>query len=80
MRPRPPDDVRRYVRRKWRYTYRALQLERLMHVLWKDGIAAMPADVHELHATAPLPSRLEWVGLDSPMRLWAVLQIRAQRK
>lgn len=52
----------------------------LTHVLRKDGIAAMPADVHELHATAPLPSRLKWVGLDSPMRLWAVLQIRAQRK
>jgi hypothetical protein len=78
--PLRADDVRRYVRRKWRYTYRALQLEMLMHVLRKDGIAAMPPDVHELYATAPLPSRLKWVGLDSPMRLWAVLQIRAHRK
>ena len=41
------DDVRTYVRRKWRYTYRALQLEMLMHVVRTEGIAAMPAHVKE---------------------------------
>ena len=78
--PFRPDDVRIYYRRKWRYTYGALQLEMLMHVLRKEGIAAMPADVNELYATAPLPSRLKWVGLDSVMRFLAVLKIRAHRK
>ena len=73
-------DVRTYIRRKWRYTYRALQLEMLMHVLKQEGIAAMPAHVDQLYAAAPLPSRLKWVGLDSPMRTLAVLQIRSHRK
>jgi hypothetical protein len=73
-------DYRTYLRRKWRYTRRALQLEMLMHVLNRGGIGAMPADVDELYATAPLPSRLRWVGLDSPMRLLAVLHIRSFRR
>jgi glycosyltransferase involved in cell wall biosynthesis len=75
-----PGDYRAYLRRKWRYTYRALQLEMLLNVLRKHGLAAMPAHVNELYESAPLPSRLKWVGLDSPMRLLAVLQIRSFRK
>jgi len=74
------DDVKKYIKRKWRYTHSALQWEMLMHLVKKEGVAAMPADIKELYATAPLPSRLKWVGLDSPMRLLAVLQIRAHRK
>lgn len=78
--PTRPADWRTYIRRKWRYTWRALQLEMLMHVIRKGGMAAMPADVTELYESAPLPSRLKWVGLDSPMRFLAVQQIRSFRK
>jgi glycosyltransferase involved in cell wall biosynthesis len=78
--PIRPADYRLYVRRKWRYTLRALQLEMLMHVLRGGGIAAMPGHVSELYLKAPLPSRLRWVGLDTPLRLCAVLWIRSFRR
>jgi len=77
--PMRPDDYRTYARRKWRYVCRALQLEMLLTVLRARGIAAMPSHVHELYATGPLPSRLRWVGLDTPLRLLAVLWIRSFR-
>lgn len=77
--PMRPRDYRTYARRKWRYTQRALQLEMLMHVMHTGGIAALPHHVHELYRTAPLPSRLRWVGLDTPLRLFAVLWIRSFR-
>ena len=51
-----------------------------MHVLRKGGIEAMPHDTDELYATAPLPSRLKWAGLDTAMRTMAVLAIRKHRK
>ena len=72
-------DYRRYLRRKWRYTLRALQLEMLMHVLRSGGLALMPGHVDELYRTAPLPSRLRWDGIDTPMRFLAVLNIRRFR-
>jgi glycosyltransferase involved in cell wall biosynthesis len=78
--PMRPRDYRTYARRKWRYTQRGLQLEMLMHVMDTGGIAALPHHVHELYRTAPLPSRLRWVGLDSPLRLLAVLWIRSFRR
>jgi glycosyltransferase involved in cell wall biosynthesis len=73
-------DYRIYLRRKWRYTHRALQLEMLMHVLRGSGLAAMPGHVNELYLNAPLPSRLRWVGMDTPLRLLAVLGIRSFRR
>jgi glycosyltransferase involved in cell wall biosynthesis len=78
--PMRPRDYRTYARRKWRYTQRALQLEMLRHVMDTGGIAALPHHVHELYRTAPLPSRLRWVGLDTPLRLLAVLWIRSFRR
>ena len=75
-----PRDYRIYLRRKWRYTYRALQLEMLMQLLSAGGIAAMPRHVNELYESAPLPSRMRWVGLDTPLRLLAVLEIRSFRR
>jgi len=77
--PLRPNDYRTYARRKWRYVVRALQLEMLVNLLRAKGIAAMPSQVRELYATGPLPSRLRWVGLDTPLRLLAVLWIRSFR-
>jgi len=77
--PMRPHDYRTYARRKWRYAVRALQLEMLVNVLRARGIAAMPSDVRELYATGPLPSRLRWVGFDTPLRLLGVLWIRSFR-
>jgi glycosyltransferase involved in cell wall biosynthesis len=78
--PMRPRDYRIYLRRKWRYTLRGLQLEMLMHVLRSGSMAAMPGHVNELYLKAPLPSRLRWVGLDTPLRVLAVLWIRSYRK
>jgi len=78
--PMRPGDYRIYLRRKWRYTLRALQLEMLMHVLRSGGMAAMPGHVNDLYLKAPLPSRLRWGGLDTPLRVLAVLWIRSYRK
>jgi hypothetical protein len=75
-----PADYPFYMRRKWRYTYGGLQLEMLVNVLRAQGLAAMPAHVHDLYVTGPLPSRVRWVGLDTPLRLLAVLWIRAFRR
>jgi len=77
--PMRPDDYCTYARRKWRYACRALQLEMLLTALRARGIAAMPSHVRELYATGPWPSRLRWVGLDTPLRLLAVLWIRSFR-
>jgi hypothetical protein len=77
---RRPADYRLYLRRKWRYARGGLQLEMLVNVLRVQGLAAMPAHVHDLYVTAPLPSPMRWAGLDTPLRLLAVLWIRAFRK
>lgn len=74
-----PADYRLYLRRKWRYTRGGLELQMLLNVLRAQGLAAMPAHVHDLYANGPLPSRLRWVGLDTPLRLLAVLWIRSFR-
>ncbi len=76
---RRPADYPFYMRRKWRYTCGGLQLEMLVNALRAQGLAAMPAHVHDLYVTGPLPSRVRWVGLDTPLRLLAVLWIRAFR-
>lgn len=73
-------DYRTYLRRKWRYTCRALQHQMLVLHLIHNGLGAMPSDVEELYREAPLPSRLRWAGLDTPMRLLAVLRIRSVRR
>lgn len=73
-------DYRTYLRRKWRYTCRALQHQMLVLHLIRNGLGAMPGDVEELYREAPLPSRLRWAGLDTPMRLLAVLRIRSVRR
>src|SRR4029450_5392789 len=75
-----PADYPLYLRRKWRYARGGLQLEMLVNVLRAQGLAAMPAHVQDLYVHGPLPSRLRWVGLDTPLRLLAVLWIRAFRK
>lgn len=74
-----PADYPLYLRRKWRYARGGLQLEMLVNVLRSQGLAAMPAHVHDLYVSGPLPSRLRWVGLDTPLRLLAVLWIRSFR-
>ncbi len=79
MSPWRPGDYPRYLRRKWRYTLRALQLEMLMQVLRRHGFEAMPRHVHDLYRDGPLPSRLQWIGIETPMRLLAVLGIRRFR-
>ncbi len=74
-----PADYRLYLRRKWRYTRGGLELQMLLNVLRAQGLAAMPAHVHDLYANGPLPSRLRWDGFDTPLRLLAVLWIRSFR-
>ena len=74
------DSYRTYLRRKWRYTLRGLQFQMLIGLLIRDGLGAMPKDVDELYAYAPVPSRLQWAGLDTPMRLMAMLRIRFARR
>lgn len=74
-----PADYPLYLRRKWRYARGGLQLEMLVNVLRAQGLAAMPANVHDLYVNGPLPSRLRWVGLDTPLRFLAVLWIRTFR-
>lgn len=73
-------DYRTHLRRKWRYTLRALQHQMLLLLLVDKGLSAMPRDVEELYRRAPLPSRLLWVGSDTPLRLIAVLWIRRLRR
>jgi len=73
-------DWRTHLRRKWRYTCRALQHQMLVVYLSRNGIGAMPHDVDELYEKAPLPSRLRWTGRHTLLRLAAVLRIRALRK
>jgi glycosyltransferase involved in cell wall biosynthesis len=75
-----PADYRLYTRRKWRYTWRALQHRMLTNLLIAQGLSAMPRDVDELYRVAPLPSRLVWVGRDTPLRLAALIAIRRRRK
>jgi hypothetical protein len=74
-----PADYRLYGRRLWRYTWRALQHEMLINLLRQRGLSAMPKDVATLYREGPLPSRLRWIGLTTPLRLLAVLRIRALR-
>jgi hypothetical protein len=74
-----PADYPLYLRRKWRYARGGLQLEMLLNVLRARGLAAMPGHVQDLYVSGPLPSRLRWVGLDTPLRLLAVLWIRSFR-
>ena len=78
--PLRPADYPLYLRRKWRYARGGLQLEMLVNVLRAQGLAAMPAHVYDLYVNGPLPSRVRWVGLDTPLRLLAVLWIRAFRR
>jgi glycosyltransferase involved in cell wall biosynthesis len=80
MSPMRPGDYPVYLRRKMRYATGGLQLEMLTNVLRAKGVAAMPAHVHDLYVNGPLPSRLRWVGLDTPLRVLAVLRIRSFRK
>ena len=80
MSPMRPGDYPVYLRRKWRYTTGGLQLEMLTTVLRAKGLAAMPPDVHALYIDGPLPSRLRWVGVDTPLRLLAVMWIRSLRR
>ena len=79
MSPMRPGDYKVYLRRKWRYTTGGLQLEMLTNVLRAKGLAAMPSDVHDLYVNGPLPSRMRWVGLDTPLRFLAVTWIRSFR-
>ncbi len=78
--PARPGDYRGYLRRIWRCTCRALQHQMLTTLLRDRGLVAMPRDVEELYRVAPLPSRLVWIGWETPLRLWAVLSIRARRR
>lgn len=73
-------DCRTYLRRKWRYTLRGIQHQMLILLLTHQGLKAMPRDVNELYQKGPLPSRLIWCGLDTPLRLIAMQWIRGQRK
>ena len=73
-------DYRTYLRRKWRYTLRALQFQMLVNLLAERGFTALPRNVDEIYAEAPLPSRLQWVGFDTPLRTLAVLRIRSIRQ
>lgn len=73
-------DYRTYLRRKWRYTFRGLQHQMLVLLLTRHGLSAMPDDLQQLYLQAPLPSRLTWVGRDTPLRLMAVLWIRFLRR
>jgi hypothetical protein len=52
----------------------------LTHLLADRGLGAMPRDVQELYRVAPLPSRLRWVGLETPLRTLEVLRIRSIRR
>jgi glycosyltransferase involved in cell wall biosynthesis len=79
MSPMRPADYAVYLRRKIRYATGGLQLEMLTNVLRAKGLGAMPAHVHDLYMTGPMPSRLRWVGLDTPLRLLAVMWIRSFR-
>lgn len=72
-------DYRIYLRRKWRYTRRALQHEMLMRVIAERGLSAMPHHIQELYRTGPYPSRLRWVGRDTPLRMLAILWMRWSR-
>lgn len=78
--PWRPADYRTYLRRKWRYTLRALQHQMLIRLLIDQGVNAMPVDVEELYCRAPLPSRMVWVGFDTPLRVVAAQWIRTLRK
>lgn len=80
MSPRRLADYPRYFRRKRRYAFGHLQIEMLANLLARDGIGAMPADVATLYRDAPRPSRLRWVGLDTPLRLLAALEIWRRRR
>lgn len=73
-------DYVRYLRRKWRYTWRGLQLQMLIGYLRTHGLKAMPTNVQRLYRDAALPSRLVWAGWDTPMRLLAIMWIRLLRK
>lgn len=70
-----PLDYRLYARRKWRYTLRGLQHQMLI-LLMRHGLGVLPTNVEQLYKTAPLPSRLVWCGLDTPLRTLAVHLIR----
>lgn len=74
-----PSDYRTYLRRKWRYTLRGLQHQMLLRLLSEEGIDAMPADVQELYRRATPPSRLRWIGRETPLRTMAVQWIRYLR-
>ncbi len=76
--PWRPADIRTYLRRKWRYTLRALQHQMLMMMLIHRGVSAMPRDVETLYQLGPMPSRLQLAGRDTLLRLVAVQWIRSK--
>jgi glycosyltransferase involved in cell wall biosynthesis len=73
-------DYRLYARRKWRYAWRGVQHNMLTSLLIERGVGAMPRDVDELYRVGPLPSRMVWIGRDTPLRLLALLAIRRRRR
>jgi glycosyltransferase involved in cell wall biosynthesis len=73
-------DLRTYVRRKWRYALRAVQMEMLVPLLRRDGVAAMPPTIEAVYRTGPIPSRLRWIGRDSLWRTAAVQYARRARR
>ncbi|MBC3765569.1 glycosyltransferase family A protein [Neptunicella marina] len=67
-----------YLRRKWRYTLRELQMQMLLNLI-NRGLLYIPPTVEELYKMAPMPSRFVWRGRETPMRTLAVYQIRKMR-
>lgn len=76
--PWRPADIRTYLRRKWRYTLRAVQHQMLMMLLIQQGVSAMPRDVETLYQLGPMPSRLQLAGRDPLLRLVAVQWIKSK--
>ncbi len=75
-----PSDYQTYLHRKWRYMLRGLQCQMLVALITKQGLNALPPDVDELYRMGPIPSRLRWIGIETPLRTIAVQWIRAFRK
>lgn len=72
-------DYRTYLRRKWRYAQRGVQNEMLFPMILQSGLSAMPAHIDIVYREGPIPSRLRWLGRETPWRTLTVQWVRSLR-
>jgi len=69
-------DQKTYLRRLWRYGLRSLQYDMLLSLMQDQTPEALPSDVEQIYHYGPLPSRLQWTGRSSLLRMLVIQHVR----